>query len=91
MGFFNALNHLVNFFLPALTMALLVPTLARLVWRAELKGKAWRGQVKWSALANAGVLIVGFGSDRSGRCGGHVCRPGAGVGVGGVVDRMAVT
>jgi hypothetical protein len=60
MGFFNALNHLVNFFLPALTMALLVPTLARLVWRAELKGKAWRGQVKWSALANAGVLIVGL-------------------------------
>ena len=60
MGFFNALNHLVNFFLPALTMALLVPTLARLVWRAELKGRAWRGQVKWSALANAGVLIVGL-------------------------------
>ena len=60
MGFFNALNHLVNFFLPALTMALLVPTLARLVWRAELKGKAWSGQVKWSALANAGVLIVGL-------------------------------
>ena len=60
MGFFNALNHLLNFFLPALTMALLVPTLARLVWRAELKGKAWRGQVKWSALANAGVLRVGL-------------------------------
>jgi hypothetical protein len=60
MGFFNALNHLVNFFLPALTMALLVPTLARLVWRAELKGKAWGGQVKWSALANAAVLIVGL-------------------------------
>lgn len=60
MGFFNALNHLLNFFLPALTMALLVPTLARLVWRAELKGKAWRGQVQWSALANAGVLIVGL-------------------------------
>ena len=60
MGFFNALNHLLNFFLPALTMALLVPTLARLVWRAELKGRAWRGQVKWSALANAGVLIVGL-------------------------------
>ena len=60
MGFFNALNHLLNFFLPALTMALLVPTLARLMWRAELKGKAWRGQVKWSALANAGVLVVGL-------------------------------
>lgn len=60
MGFFNALNHLLNFFLPALTMALLVPTLARLVWRAELKGKAWSGQVKWSALANTGVLIVGL-------------------------------
>ena len=60
MGFFNALNHLVNFFLPALTMALLVPTLARLVWRAELKGKAWSGQVKWSALANTGVLIGGL-------------------------------
>lgn len=60
MGLFNALNHALNFFLPALALALLVPTLARLVWRSALKGGTWAEQVKWSAVANAGVLILGL-------------------------------
>lgn len=60
MGFFNALNHIFNFFLPAVVLALLVPTLARLVWRTELKGKGWAKQVSWTAVVNAGVLIGGL-------------------------------
>ena len=60
MGFFSALNHAWNFFLPALALALLVPSLARLMWRKELKGRSWRRQVKWTAVANAAVLVLGL-------------------------------
>ncbi|MBP7132918.1 MAG: hypothetical protein KBA70_09165 [Aquabacterium sp.] len=60
MGFFSALNHLLNLFLPAVVLALLVPTLARVVWRAELKGRSWLRQVQWTALANATVLVLGL-------------------------------
>ena len=60
MGFLDALNHVLNFFLPALGMALLVPSLARLVWWKALKSAGWFRQVKWAALINAAVLIVGL-------------------------------
>lgn len=60
MGFLDALNHALNFFLPALGMALLVPSLARLVWWQALKSAGWLRQVKWATVANAGVLLVGL-------------------------------
>lgn len=60
MGFLDALDHLVNFLLPALGMAVLVPSLARLVWWRELKGKGWTLQVTRTALANGVVLILGL-------------------------------
>lgn len=60
MGFLDALDHLVNFLLPALGMAVLVPSLARLVWWKELKGKGWTLQVTRTALANGVVLILGL-------------------------------
>lgn len=60
MGPFDALDHIVNFFLPALGMALLLPSLARLVWRAPLKSVGWLHQVRWAATANALVLIMGL-------------------------------
>jgi hypothetical protein len=60
MGLLDALNHVLNFFLPAVGMALLVPSLARLVWRKVLRSTGWWLQVKWAALANALILIVGL-------------------------------
>jgi hypothetical protein len=60
MGFLDVLNHALNFFLPAFGMALLVPSLARLVWWNALRRADWLRQVKWAALINAGVLIVGL-------------------------------
>ena len=60
MGFFSALNHAWNFFLPALALALLVPSLAHLVWRQELKGRSWLRQVQWTASFNAIVLVLGL-------------------------------
>jgi hypothetical protein len=60
MGFLDALNHAVNFFLPALGMALLAPSLARLVWWKALKSAGWLRQVKWLTLVNALVLMAGL-------------------------------
>lgn len=60
MGFLDGLNHALNFFLPALGMALLVPSLARLVWWKALSGAGWLRQVKWASIINAVVLIVGL-------------------------------
>ena len=59
MGPLDALNHIVNFFLPALGMAVLAPSLARLVWWKALKGQ-WMRQVRWGAAAGAGVSIAGL-------------------------------
>lgn len=60
MGFFDALNHVLNFLLPAVGMALLVPSLARLVWWKALRSAGWWRQVKWAVLLNALILIVGL-------------------------------
>ena len=54
------MNHALNFFLPALAMALLVPSLARLVWWKALRGAGWLRQVKWTAVGNALVLVTGL-------------------------------
>ena len=46
--------------MPALAMAVLVPTLARLVWWKALGSAGWWRQVRWCALFNALVLVVGL-------------------------------
>lgn len=60
MGLLDVLTHLVNFFLPALGMALLLPALARVVWWRALKAAGYVRQVKWAAAANALVLVAGL-------------------------------
>lgn len=60
MGLLDALNHALNFFLPALGLAVLVPSLARLVWWKALRSAGWLRQVKWTAVANVGVLVLGL-------------------------------
>lgn len=60
MGFLDALNHALNFLLPALGMALLVPSLARLVWWKALRSAGWLRQVKWAAALNVLILIAGL-------------------------------
>jgi hypothetical protein len=66
MGPLDALNHLANFFLPALGLALWASLLAKLAWRRELKGVALTRLIAWSTAAGAAVLIAGlvvFGHD----------------------------
>ncbi|MDO9236442.1 MAG: hypothetical protein Q7U28_10490 [Aquabacterium sp.] len=60
MGLFDAINHLLNFLLPALGMALLVPSLARLVWWKALRSAGWWQQVRWAAALNALILLAGL-------------------------------
>lgn len=66
MGFLDALIHLFNFLLPALAMALLLPTLARLLWWHTLKGLGW---VLTRRVAFAGVAVLVAGLVIAGRDG----------------------
>ncbi len=60
MDVWGGLVHIVNFFGPALGLALIVPTVSRLFWWKPLKSAGWLRQVKWAAAANAVVLILGL-------------------------------
>lgn len=60
MGPLDALWHLLNFFAPALGVALATTLLAKLVWRRELAGASWRRLLAWSVGAGALVLIGGL-------------------------------
>jgi len=60
MSFVDVLNHALNFLLPALGMALLVPSLAHLVWWKALRRAGWLRQVKWAAALNVLILIAGL-------------------------------
>ncbi|MDE2402096.1 MAG: hypothetical protein KGL90_10560 [Burkholderiales bacterium] len=60
MGLVDALIHGVNFFMPALVMAVLLPLLARLIWWRALKPVGFARQMTWVAVINALVLMAGL-------------------------------
>lgn len=60
MDVLNLLNHLLNLFAPALGLALLVPSGSRLLWWRALRPVSWLHQVKWSALWNVAVWLLGL-------------------------------
>lgn len=66
MDLFDAVWHLLNFASPALGVALLAASLAKLSWRRDLAMVPWRRLVLWSASAGVFALIAGlvlFGRD----------------------------
>lgn len=66
MGPLDATWHLLNFFAPALGVALITSGLAKLLWRRELGGVTWRRLVLWTAPLAALALLAGlvvFGRD----------------------------
>jgi hypothetical protein len=66
MGPLDAIWHALNFFAPALGMAALAASAAKLLWRRELAGVAWHRLALWGTLAGAVVLVgglVAFGRD----------------------------
>ena len=60
MGPLDLFWHLANLFAPALGMALIAPTLAKLLWRDALRAQSWAPLAVWVGLANAGVLVGGL-------------------------------
>ena len=66
MGPIDAFWHLLNFFAPAISVGLLTPLLAKIIWRRELKGTAWRSLSLWSTGLSAMAWMIGlvaFGRD----------------------------
>jgi glucose-6-phosphate-specific signal transduction histidine kinase len=66
VGPLDAVGHLVNLLLPALVLGAFAAALAKLVWRRELAGVAWRALALVSAGASACALLAGlvwFGRD----------------------------
>jgi hypothetical protein len=66
MGPLDATWHLLNFFAPALGVALITSGLAKLLWRRELSAVTWRRLALWSAMGAALALLAGllvFGRD----------------------------
>lgn len=62
----DALWHLLNFVFPAFGVAVLASAAAKLLWRRELAGVAWRPLVLWTAAAGVVALVGGlvvFGRD----------------------------
>jgi hypothetical protein len=60
MSLIDALIHLVNFVLPALGMALILPSLVRLLWFKRLRSVGWALMVKRVALMGVVVLLAGL-------------------------------
>ena len=60
MGPIDFFWHLANLLAPAFGMALIAPTLAKLLWRDALGAVPWAPLAGWVALANAVVLVGGL-------------------------------
>ena len=60
MGPIDLFWHLANLLAPALGMALIAPTLAKLLWRDALRAVPWAALAGWVGAADAGVLLAGL-------------------------------
>jgi len=60
MGPLDALNHLLNLFLPALGLGTLAAGIAKLVWRRELAAVSWRRLALPASSASALAVLGGL-------------------------------
>jgi hypothetical protein len=60
MSFFDLLNHLVNFALPAVSLGVMVPLFSRLIWRKTAVKRPLKSQIVITSLACLAVLIAGL-------------------------------
>ena len=60
MGFLDALGHLANLFGAAIGLGLIAPSLAKLLWRQDLKSSPWPDLVQWAVGANVLVTLAGL-------------------------------
>ena len=57
MGPLDALWHLLNLLLPAVGLGTIAAGLSKLLWRAALRGVAWRRLALWAS-GSAGLALV---------------------------------
>ena len=60
MSFFDLLNHIVNFALPAAGLGVMVPLFSRLIWRKTPVKRPLKSQMMVTSLACFGVLFTGL-------------------------------
>jgi hypothetical protein len=60
MSFFDLLNHIINFALPALAMGVMVPLFSRLIWRKTPVNRPLKSQMLITSLACLAVSIAGL-------------------------------
>lgn len=60
MSFFDLLNHIFNFVLPAITMGVMVPLFSRLIWRKTPVKRPLKSQMLVTSLACLAVLFAGL-------------------------------
>jgi hypothetical protein len=60
MSFFDLLNHIINFALPALVMGVMVPLFSRLIWRKTPVNRPLKSQMLMTSLACLAVSIAGL-------------------------------
>lgn len=60
MGWLDALWHLLNFLFPAVALGASTATMAKGLWRGELKGVSWLRLASWGSLASAAAAIGGL-------------------------------
>ena len=60
MGPLDLINHLLNFFFPALGLGALAAAGAKLIWRRELASTKWAHLARDCSLAGAAMLVLGL-------------------------------
>jgi uncharacterized membrane protein YdcZ (DUF606 family) len=74
MSFFAALLHLLNFYAPALGVALILSTLAKQLWHQPLQATPWWRLVIPSSAVGVLVLTLGLlWAQRDGRVSTYAC------------------
>jgi hypothetical protein len=60
MSFFDLLNHLFNFVLPALAMGVMVPLFSRLIWCKTPVKRPLKSQIIFTSMSCLTVLFAGL-------------------------------
>jgi ABC-type bacteriocin/lantibiotic exporter with double-glycine peptidase domain len=60
MSFFDLLNHIINFTLPAIALGVMVPLFSRLIWRKVPVKRSLRSQMTITTLTCLAVLFAGL-------------------------------
>jgi hypothetical protein len=60
LSFFAGVNHLLNFILPAVAVAMMLAGLIKLIWRQALRQRLWWHLAGLGAIAGVFVLVLGL-------------------------------